>query len=83
MRRFTLFALPYQGTYGEMLLGTEWSDLIGTQWDSNAWSYGNAQEYNKVCKSYGLRPVVSDYDSYRRWVDTSNIDNMGACAPDQ
>ena len=66
-----------------MLLGTEWSDLIGTSYDTNSWQHESAQDYMKVCKSYGLRPVVSDHSSYRRWVDTSNIEQMGACAPDQ
>ena len=45
-------------------------------------------EAHQQPKSYGLRPVVSDHESYRRWVDTSNIpemnhfDCMGACGND-
>ena len=45
-------------------------------------------EAHQQPKSYGLRPVVSDHESYRRWVDTSNVpemnhfDCMGACKND-
>ena len=50
---------------------------LATTWNTDNWQYASAQDYQRLCHAWGLRPVNSDHESY--------ISQMtaGSCAPDQ
>ena len=66
-RKFTLFALPWQGTFPDQ----------SESWNSDSWSHGSSHDYQRVCHAHGMRPVTTDESSY-----TDQM-TQGSCAPDQ